>query len=138
MTPKNFTASESATLARLLSDNLDADWETIANMLGTGRSPEGCRKHASKLKMRDRHGRGRNADPTAPVVSSALPLELPLELPVAPVVAPAAEPVVAPAPAPRTEAERLIADLLAAERIRARRELIDEVRGFLLRLTVED
>ena len=136
MTPKNFTASESATLARLLSDNLDADWETIANMLGTGRSPEGCRKHASKLKMRDRHGRGRHSDPTAPVVSPALPLELPLELPVVPVVAPVA-PVVAPAPAPRTEAERLIADLLAAERIRARRELIDELRGLLLRMTVE-
>lgn len=129
MNSKNFTASESATLARLLSENLDADWETIAKMLGTGRSSEGCRKHASKLKMRDRHGRGRNADPTAPVVAPALPLELPLELPVAPVVA--------PAPAPRTEAERLIGDLLAAERIRARRELIDEVRGFLLRLTVE-
>lgn len=129
MSPKNFTASESATLARLLSENLDADWETIANMLGTGRSPEGCRKHASKLKMRDRHGRGRNADPTAPVVAPALPLELPLELPVAPVVA--------PAPAPRTEAERLIADLLAAERIRARRELLDEVRAMLLRMTVE-
>lgn len=137
MSPKNFTASESATLARLLSENLDADWETIANMLGTGRSPEGCRKHASKLKMRDRHGRGRNADPTAPVVAPALPLELPLELPVAPVVAPAVEPVVAPAPAPRTEAERLIADLLAAERIRARRELLDEVRAMLLRMTVE-
>lgn len=130
MSPKNFTASESATLARLLSENLDADWETIANMLGTGRSPEGCRKHASKLKMRDRHGRGRNADPTAPVVAPALPLELPLELPVAPVVA--------PAPAPRTEAERLIADLLAAERIRARREMLDEVRAMLLRMTVED
>lgn len=129
MNSKNFTASESATLARLLSENLDADWETIANMLGTGRSPEGCRKHASKLKMRDRHGRGRNADPTAPVVAPALPLELPLELPVAPVVA--------PAPAPRTEAERLIADLLAAERIRARRELLDEVRAMLLRMTVE-
>lgn len=136
MSPKNFTASESATLARLLSENLDADWESIANMLGTGRSPEGCRKHASKLKMRDRHGRGRNADPTAPVVAPAVPLELPLELPVAPVVAPAAEPV-APAVAPRTEAERLIADLLAAERIRARRELLDEVRALLLRLTVE-
>ena len=129
MSPKNFTASESATLARLLSENLDADWETIANMLGTGRSPEGCRKHASKLKMRDRHGRGRHSDPTAPVVSPALPLELPLELPVAPVAAPVV--------APRTEAERLIADLLAAERIRARRELIDELRGLLLRLTVE-
>lgn len=136
MSPKNFTASESATLARLLSENLDADWESIANMLGTGRSPEGCRKHASKLKMRDRHGRGRNADPTAPVVAPAVPLELPLELPVAPVVAPAAEPV-APAVAPRTEAERLIADLLAAERIRARRELLDEVRALLLRITVE-
>ena len=129
MNSKNFTASESATLARLLSENLDADWETIANMLGTGRSPEGCRKHASKLKMRDRHGRGRNVDPTAPVVAPALPLELPLELPVAPVVAPAL--------APRTEAERLIADLLAAERIRARRELLDEVRAMLLRMTVE-
>lgn len=136
MSPKNFSASESATLARLLSENLDADWESIANMLGTGRSPEGCRKHASKLKMRDRHGRGRNADPTAPVVAPAVPLELPLELPVAPVVAPAAEPAVAPV-APRTEAERLIADLLAAERIRARRELLDEVRALLLRLTVE-
>ena len=134
MKSKNFTASESATLARLLSENLDADWETIANMLGTGRSAEGCRKHASKLKMRDRHGRGRNADPTVPVVAPALPLELPLELPVAPVVAPAVEPAVPP----RTEAERLISDLLAAERTRARRELIDELRGLLLRLTVED
>ena len=137
MNSKNFTASESATLARLLSENLDADWETIANMLGTGRSPEGCRKHASKLKMRDRHGRGRNADSTAEVVVFELPLELPLELPVAPVVATAAEPVIAPVVAPRTEAERVIADLLAAERIRARRELIDELRGLLLRLTVE-
>lgn len=137
MSPKKFTASESATLARLLSENLDADWETIATMLGTGRSPEGCRKHASKLKMRDRHGRGRNADPSAPVVAPALPLELPLELPVAPIVAPAVAPAVEPVVAPRTEAERLIADLLAAERIRARRELLDEVRGFLLRLTVE-
>lgn len=131
MNSKNFTAAESATLARLLSEHLDADWQTIAGMLGTGRSPEGCRKHASKLKMRDRHGRGRNADPTAPVVAAALPLELPLELPVAPVVAPVV------APAPRTEAERVIADLLAAERIRARRELLDELRGLLLRLAVE-
>lgn len=135
MNSKNFTAAESVTLARLLSEHLDADWQTIAGMLGTGRSPEGCRKHASKLKMRDRHGRGRNADPTAPVVAPALPLELPLELPVAPVAAPVVAPVVAPAP--RTEAERVIADLLAAERIRARRELIDELRGLLLRLTVE-
>ena len=134
MKPKNFTASESATLARLLCENLDADWEIIANMLGTGRSPEGCRKHAWKNSMPGRRGRAKHADSIAPFAAAAVPLDLPLELPVAPVVAPAVEPAVFP----RTEAERVIADLLAAERIRARRALIDELRGLLLRLTVED
>lgn len=133
MNSKNFTKLETHTLARLLTENLDADWDTIAVMLGTGRSGEGCRKHAWKLNMPGRRGRTKHADSIAPFVAPAVPLELPLELPVAPAVAPAAEPVVAP----RTEAERLIADLLAAERIRARRELLDEVRALLLRLAVE-
>jgi len=134
MKSKNFIASESATLARLLSENLDADWETIANMLGTGRSAEGCRKHAWTHTMPGRRGRSKHADSIAPFAAAAVPLDLPLKLPVASVVEPAVEPAVPP----RTEAERLISDLLAAERIRARRELIDDLRGLLLRLTVED
>lgn len=128
----NFTPAETKTLTYLLSEHLDADWQTIADMLGTGRSADACRKHASARKMRDRHGRARPESRRPPVVEQSLPL--PLELPPTPVPVP----VPAPASAPRTDAERVIADLLAVERIRARKELIDQITGLLLRLKVED
>lgn len=108
---------ETEKLKQLLADNLDADWFVIADKLGTGRTMEACRKQAFKMFLPFRHARRRTELPVVEVKQSAL---------------------FTATPSGRTEVERIFGALLADERARGRRDVIEAVRGLLLKLSAED
>lgn len=115
--PSSWPPEETEKLKQLLADNIDADWFVIADKLGTGRTPEACRKQASRVMLPFRYRRRRTDSPVVEVKQPAL---------------------FTPTPSGRTEVERMFGSLLAAERVRGRRDVIEAVRGLLLKLTTED
>ena len=117
MPSSSWPPEETEKLRQLLADNLDADWFTIADLLGTGRTPGACRKQASRVMMPFRYARRRSDSPVVEVKQPAL---------------------FTATPSGRTEVERMFGSLLAAERVRGRRDVIEAVRGLLLKLTTED
>lgn len=117
MSSSTWQTAETEKLKQLLADNLEADWFVIADKLGTGRTPDACRKQSCRVMLPFRYGRRRSDSPVVEVKRASL---------------------FASAPDTRTEIERMFGSLLAAERLRGRRDVIEAVRGLLLKLTTED
>jgi len=116
-----WTFAETEKLKQLLADNIGADWFVISNKLGTVRTPGACRKQAGLMLLPFRHARRRTDSPTDSPTDEVKRASL-----------------FAVAPDTRTEFDRVFGSLLAAERARGRRDVIEAVRGLLLKFTTED